>query len=130
MFVLLKNIEWDLSVLEGFVVGLEKDLFFFVDDATVKGAVTGLGNGVCYHVVSVFCDEVKPFLPLGLDVLNLLFRPFVAILGKSDNRVLVAKVRSHVFDCLIENGKVVLEGKKSGAEVDGKGDVALFGNVA
>ncbi|XP_021724969.1 ribosomal RNA processing protein 1 homolog [Chenopodium quinoa] len=128
LFVLLKELNWDLSVLGEFVGVLEKKAFFFVDDEG-KGD-NGLGNGVTYHIVSVFCDEIKPFLPLNLEVLNLLFRPFVGVLSKSDNKVLVGKVKSNVFGNLIKNGKGLLVAKKSGdAEVDEKGEMILFGTI-
>lgn len=124
----MKNMNWGLPILEEFVGVLEKRMFFFVDDDG-KGD-NGLGNGVTYHVVSVFFDEVKPFLPLNLGVLNLLFRPFVGVLSRSDNKVLVGKVKSHVFDCLIKNGKVLLGAKKSGqGEVDDKDEMVLFGTI-
>ncbi|XP_021723691.1 ribosomal RNA processing protein 1 homolog [Chenopodium quinoa] len=128
LFVLLKELNWDLSVLGEFVGVLENKAFFFVDDEG-KGD-NGLGNGVTYHVVSVFCDEIKPFLPLNLEVLNLLFRPFVGVLSKSDNKVLVGKVKSNVFGNLIKNAKGLLAAKKSGdAEVDEKGEMMLFGTI-
>lgn len=125
LFVTLKSRNWDLRALEGFVGVLEKRAFF-VDDVDDKG----LGNGVTYHIVSVFCDEIKPFLPLSLEVLNLLFRPFLGAMGKSDNKVLVGKVKNHVFDYLVKNGKGLLGIKKSGDEVDEKDEVVLFGTVA
>lgn len=125
LFVLLKNMKWDLVVLDGFVGVLEKTAFF-VDDVNDKG----LGNGVTYHVVSVFFDEIKPFMPLRLEVLNLIFRPFVAVMGWSDNKVLLGKVKSHVFDCLSKNGKGLLGVKQLGGEVDEKNEVVLFGTVA
>ncbi|KAK9705837.1 hypothetical protein RND81_07G085900 [Saponaria officinalis] len=130
MFNLLKKVKWDLGILEEFVGVLDKNLFFFVDDNDVNVGVKGLGNGVSYHFVSVFCDEIKPFLPLSLDVLNLLFRPFFGILGKSDNRVLVVKVRSHVFDLLLKHEKSLLESKKSSVEVNESDEMVLFGTVA
>ncbi|KMT03287.1 hypothetical protein BVRB_8g198280 [Beta vulgaris subsp. vulgaris] len=130
LFVLLKNMNWDLSILGEFVVVLEKKAFFFVDDDG-KGD-NGLGNGVTYHIVSVFFDEIKVFLPLNLEVLNLLFRPFLGVLSVSDNKVFVGKVKSHVFDCLIKNGKGLLSAKKLGecGEVDGKDERVLFGTIA
>lgn len=125
LFVTLKSRNWDLRALEGFVGVLEKRAFF-VDDVDDKG----LGNGVTYHIVSVFCDEIKPFLPLSLEVLNLLFRPFLGVMGKSDNKVLVGKVKNHVFDYLVKNGKALSGIKKSGDEVNEKDEVVLFGTVA
>ena len=122
LFVTLKSRNWDLRALEGFVGVLEKRAFF-VDDADDKG----LGNGVTYHIVSVFCDEIKPFLPLSFEVLNLLFRPFLGVMGKSDNKVLVGKVKNHVFDYLVRNGKGLLGVNKSGDEKD---ELVLFGTVA
>ncbi|KNA04299.1 hypothetical protein SOVF_200950 [Spinacia oleracea] len=130
LFVLFKNVNWDLAILGEFVGVLEKNAFFFVDDDG-KGD-NGLGNGVTYHIVSVFCDEVKPFLPVNLGVLNLLFRPFIGVLSRSDNKVLVGKIKSNVFDYLIKNAKGFLGAKKSGgsSEVNEEDDTVLFGTIA
>ncbi|XP_057536987.1 uncharacterized protein LOC130814796 [Amaranthus tricolor] len=130
-FVLLKNTNWDLSTLEDFVRVLEKDSILYVGDNDGKKGDNGLGNGVSYHIVSVFCDELKPFLPLRLEVLNFLLRPFLGVLCKSDNKVLVNKVKCNVFDYLIKNGKGLLSVKKlEESEVDQKTEVFLFGTIA
>ncbi|KAL9242283.1 hypothetical protein vseg_016300 [Gypsophila vaccaria] len=128
VFCLMKKLSWDLLVLEQFVGVLEDDLFFNVGGES-GGDNVGV-NGVAYHLVSVFCDEVKCFLPLSLDVLNLLFRPLVSILGRSDNRVLVSKVRSCVFELLVKCGRGYLEINKSGGDVDESDERVLFGTVA
>ncbi|GAB2267426.1 hypothetical protein Dimus_002409 [Dionaea muscipula] len=123
-FLLMKKENWDLGVLENYMRVLEQRvLYAAVEDKD-------LGYGVSYHIVSVFCQELMPFLPLRLDALNVLFDPLVHVLGRTDNKVLVSKVKSDVFDCLLRNGRGLLGAKKSGAEVVSKDEVVLLGTVA
>ncbi|GMH13621.1 hypothetical protein Nepgr_015462 [Nepenthes gracilis] len=123
LFILLKKKNWDVSSLEKYMGVLEERVLYDVDDK-------GLGYGVSYHIVSIFCQEIKPYLPLKLEVLNVLFGPFVRVIGRTDNKILVSKVKSDVFDYLVRNGNGLLWAKNSGGEVDPKGEMALFGNIA
>ncbi|KAL8149451.1 hypothetical protein AgCh_006457 [Apium graveolens] len=50
-FVLMKRSNWDLEVVKRFVGVLENRVFFAKEKK-------GVGNGVSYHVASVFLDEV------------------------------------------------------------------------
>jgi ribosomal RNA-processing protein 1 len=102
-----------------------------LDDATFSGKdkLLIIGNGVNYHVVSVFLDELTPFLPVNLCVLEVLFRPFFYAMVKLNDKVLLGKIRSCFFDVLLMNGKRLLEVKKNGDE-DCNGDVVNLGTVA
>ncbi|GAB4838261.1 hypothetical protein Ancab_027790 [Ancistrocladus abbreviatus] len=122
-FILMKKSNWDLEILEKYTRLLEERAFCAADDK-------GLGYGVSYQIVSVFCSEIKPFLPLKLEVLNELFSPFVRVLGSTDNKVLVGKIKNDIFDYLVKNGKSLLGIKKSGGEVDWNDEITLFGTIA
>ncbi|KAJ6411129.1 hypothetical protein OIU84_007811 [Salix udensis] len=62
LFVLFKKKKWGLSVVERFMkVFVDKG--FLADDK--------LGNGVNYHVASVFVEELKGFLPVRKAVLEM-----------------------------------------------------------
>ncbi|KAK7388181.1 hypothetical protein VNO78_22990 [Psophocarpus tetragonolobus] len=87
-------------------------------------------NAVNYHISSVFLQELLPFLPLNLHLLHLLFKPFISALGNLPDKVLVAKIRSGVFDVLLHMGKRLLEVKKTGHEVDSRDDLLLLGTVS
>lgn len=89
------------------------------------------GNGVNYHIATVFLEELRPFLPLKQEVLEVLLKPFVSALGRVHDKVLVGKIRSGVFDLLLKNGKALLEVKKRGDEVvDSSDEVVVLGTVA
>ncbi|KAE8727865.1 Tyrosine decarboxylase 1 [Hibiscus syriacus] len=81
------------------------------------------GNGVNYHIASVFLEEIKPFLPIRKEVVEVLLEPLVGILGKVDDKILVGKIRSNVFDVFVKMGRRLLELKRSGDNVDDDDDV-------
>ncbi|KAK9097835.1 hypothetical protein Syun_024880 [Stephania yunnanensis] len=101
MFVVLKKKSWDLEFLGQFMCVLEERLF-----------LCEAAPGVSYHVCGVFLEELKGFLPVGLDVLGILLKPFFCAMYKSSDKVLVGKIRSCLFDCLIDNGEKLLEAKR------------------
>ncbi|KAK6944560.1 Ribosomal RNA processing protein 1-like [Dillenia turbinata] len=119
-FILLKKNSWDLELSRRFVSILEEKAFFAEDKFT--------GDGVNYQIATVFLDEIKPSLPAKLEVLRVIFEPFVSALGKSQNKVLVGKVKSNVFEFLLKMGRNLLEAKKLGR--DGDGEEVLFGPIA
>ncbi|GAB4853553.1 hypothetical protein Ancab_017744 [Ancistrocladus abbreviatus] len=123
LFILVKRSNWELEILEKYMRVLEERAFCAADDK-------GLGYGVSYQIVSVFCSEIKPFLPLKLEVLNELFSPFVRALGRTDNKVLVGKIKNDVFDYVLRNGKNLMRIEKSGGEFDLKDEMVLFGAIA
>ncbi|KAK9097414.1 hypothetical protein Sjap_022911 [Stephania japonica] len=110
MFVVLKRKSWDLELLGEFMCVLEERLLLSED----RFAAQGVG----YHVCGVFLEELKGFLPIGLDALEVLMKPFLSAMRRSADKVLVGKIRSYLFDCLIDNGEKLLEAKKSGSVVD------------
>lgn len=74
------------------------------------------GNGVNYHCAAVFLEELKPFLPVKQEILEVLFKPFISAMGKLPDKVLLGKIRSGMFDVLLLNGKRLLEVKKAGGD--------------
>ncbi|GAB2219122.1 hypothetical protein Droror1_Dr00006751 [Drosera rotundifolia] len=123
LFGVLKREGWDLGVVGEYVGVLE--------ERVMKGSVEdkGLGFGVSYHVAAIWCGELKGFLPVKGDVLEVLFGPFVRVLGRESDRVLVAKVRGDVFECLLRHGRELLEAKVEGKELDSRDEVVLLGTV-
>lgn len=105
------------------LMGVLEERTFLADDKLQ-------GNGVNYHIASVFLEELRPFLPVGLEVLDILLVPFVSVMGKYPDKVLLGKLKSNMFDELLKNGKKILEVKKLGEEVDSGGDVEVFGLIA
>lgn len=89
-----------------------------------------LGNGVNYHIVSVFVEEIRAFLPLRKEVVEDIFGPFVSVMAKVQDKVLVGKIKSNVFDVLSKMGRRLLDVKKSGGEVDSSDEVVLLGTIA
>ncbi|KAI5675322.1 hypothetical protein M9H77_06272 [Catharanthus roseus] len=125
MFSLMRKHKWDLEYLGKYIESLE-DKALTADDKL-------LGNGVNYHIASVFLDELRVFnFPLARkEVVDYLFRPFFTVMGRSLDKILVGKVKSYVFDELLRMGRKLLEKKKTGAEFNEseKGD-ELLGTIA
>lgn len=123
LFHLLKNNGFDVQITNSFMCVLENETFLANDKF--------LGNGVSYHVVSVFLDEFKVFLPVGVEVLEVVFRPFFAVMGKSRDKVLVGKVKCSVFDVLLKMGRELLVRRKMGdLDVDIGEETVNFGAIA
>ncbi|KAG8491945.1 hypothetical protein CXB51_015283 [Gossypium anomalum] len=120
-FVMLKKSSWDLDFMRRSIRVLV-DGTFIADDKFQ-------GNGVNYHIASIFLEEIRPFFPLRKEVVEVLLEPFVGILGKVGDKVLVGKIRSNVFDVLVKTGRRLLELKQSGDEVDENDDVVVFGTI-
>lgn len=122
VFELMKKYKWD-SDLVGRLIAV-------LDERTIGDTDKVQGNGVNYHTASVFFEELRPFLPLKLETLDLLLKPFLHVMSSSPDKVLLGKIRLNVFDVLLTNGKKLLEAKKRGADVDAHDDVAVYGSVA
>lgn len=120
-FCLMRKHKWDLEYLGKFVEVLEEKGLLANDNI--------FGNGVNYHIVSVFLDELKGFkLPLERkEVMNCLFRPFFSVMERSSDKILVGKVKSCVFDTLLDRGRALLKQKKNALDDkrSGNGDVLL-----
>ncbi|KAJ9689383.1 hypothetical protein PVL29_014862 [Vitis rotundifolia] len=117
-FLVLKNNSWDLEISKRLIVVLE------LEDGRFSG------NGVGYHVASVFLEELRPFLPVRREIVSVLFEPFVEVMGRSADKVLVGKVKSNVFDFLVRMGQRLLEVRRLGGDEGGDGDAVAFGTLA
>ncbi|KAL2464299.1 hypothetical protein Fot_52317 [Forsythia ovata] len=123
LFELMKLKKWDLELLGKFMGVLEND-GFMADDKLQ-------GNGVNYHIVSVFLEELKEVgFPVRKEVVDVIFGPFFGVLKKSKDRILVGKVTSCVFDELLKMGRELLGKKKMGVDCDEKGGDMWLGVVA
>ncbi|XVF39766.1 hypothetical protein PTKIN_Ptkin01aG0058800 [Pterospermum kingtungense] len=120
-FVMLKKWSWDLDFTRRSIRVLV-DGTFLADDKFQ-------GNGVNYHIASVFLEEIRPFLPIKKEVVEVLLEPFVGVTGKVSDKVLVGKIRSNVFDVFVKMGRRLLELKRSGDEVDEGDDVVVLGTI-
>lgn len=122
VFVLLKNNSWDLE-LSRRLMGVLEERAFFADDKFQ-------GNGVNYHIGSVFLEELRPFMPVRLEVFDVFLAPFLSAMLKLPNKVLLAKLKCNMFDVLLKNGQKLVEAKKRGEEIDSGDDVEVFGLIA
>ncbi|KAJ8562453.1 hypothetical protein K7X08_011744 [Anisodus acutangulus] len=118
VFELMKRCGWDLEVIGKCNEVLENNAFLATDKL--------LGHGVNYHIASVFIDELKGcFVPVRDDVVMCLFKPFLSVMRKSEDKIMVGKVKSCVFEELLKIGRSLLERRKEGVEGDESyGDVA------
>ncbi|PON79538.1 Nucleolar, Nop [Parasponia andersonii] len=121
-FVLLKSNSWDLE--------LSRRLMGVLEERTLLADDKFQGNGVNYHIVSIFLDELRPFLPIGSEVVDVLFKPFLSVMAKLPDKVLLGKIKSSIFEELLKKGKELLEVKKSGENVDSSSVVVLLGSMA
>ncbi|CAH9090119.1 unnamed protein product [Cuscuta europaea] len=109
IFSLCKKHSWNVELLSR-VVDIFINNAFLAEDKL-------LGNGVCYHIVSVWLDELSGCsVPVACDVVGYFFKPLFEVIKRSEDRVLVGKVKSCVFDKLLNTGKSLLEKKMKGAE--------------
>ncbi|KAJ7955877.1 ribosomal RNA processing protein 1-like [Quillaja saponaria] len=120
--LLLKNNSWDLELTERLMGVLEKGSFLAEDKFQ--------GNGVNYHIASVFLEELGHFLPIRSEALDVLFKTFIFVMGKLPDKVLLGKIKANMFDVLLRMGKQLLEIKKSGDGVELGDDVVVYGTIA
>ncbi|OVA00902.1 Nucleolar [Macleaya cordata] len=122
-FNLLKKNSWDLELCSRLMSVLEEKTLFSDDNYPAQG--------VNYHISEVFMEELKPFLPISLETVGVLLKPFLTVMVKSSDKVLLNKIKSSMFDFLLRNGKKLLETKKSGDCNENVDDeVELFGTIA
>uniref|UniRef100_A0A2P2JFX2 Uncharacterized protein MANES_02G080100 n=1 Tax=Rhizophora mucronata TaxID=61149 RepID=A0A2P2JFX2_RHIMU len=122
-FLLLKKNSWDVE-LSIRMMGVLDERVFLADD-------NFQGNGVNYHIVSVFLEELRAFLPLSKPVVEVLLCPFVSLMAKVPDKILLAKIKTSIFDPLLKTGKKLLEVKKSGedGDLDAGDDVVVLGSI-
>ncbi|XP_044464311.1 uncharacterized protein LOC123194884 isoform X2 [Mangifera indica] len=75
-------------------------------------------------------DALSPFLPLRKEVVEEVFGPFISLMRKAQDKVLLGKIKSGVFEVLLKMGKKLLGMKKSGCEADLADDVMKLGTTA
>lgn len=123
LFDLMRLRKWDVGVLGEYFGVLESDALL-ADDKL-------LGNGVNYHVASVFLEELaRVGFPVRKEVVDLILGPFFAVLMRGSDKILLGKVKSNVFDELVKAGTEVLSKKKLGEDCDESNGNALLGVVA
>nr|AFK47703.1 unknown [Medicago truncatula] len=122
-FSLMNKNSWDLEFVK-LIVNCLDGATFASSDKLLQG------KGVNYHVASVFLDELTPFLPVKVSVLEVLFKPFFTVVGKLPDKVLLGKIKIGLFDVLLKNGKKLLEIKKSGGDEVADGDIVNLGTIA
>ncbi|KAL2338713.1 hypothetical protein Fmac_013159 [Flemingia macrophylla] len=122
-FYLLKSHSWDPLLLQQLLDLLDRNTFS-------SHEINTHGNGVNYHIATVFLEELRAFLPLPAPVLEVLFKPFLSAMGRVHDKVLIGKIRSGVFDVLLKMGWRLLEVRKGGEDVDSGDEVVLLGTVA
>ncbi|XP_044464309.1 ribosomal RNA processing protein 1 homolog isoform X1 [Mangifera indica] len=121
-FEIFKKHSWDLEIVNTLVNALIDKCF--IAEGRIKG------DGVNYHVVSIFVEELSPFLPLRKEVVEEVFGPFISLMRKAQDKVLLGKIKSGVFEVLLKMGKKLLGMKKSGCEADLADDVMKLGTTA
>ncbi|CAH8352379.1 unnamed protein product [Eruca vesicaria subsp. sativa] len=122
-FGVMSGSSWDLD--------LTRRLVGVLFDGTFLAGDKFNGNGVNYHVASVFVEEVRGFLPVRKEVLEVLFGPFVMVIGVVSDKVLVGKIKSNVFDEFVKMGRRLVDVRKDGGGdgVSEDDDVVVLGSI-
>ncbi|KAL4592173.1 hypothetical protein LXL04_005159 [Taraxacum kok-saghyz] len=121
-FEFLKKNSWDLELTR-------RVMTIYQEKSLLANEKKFLGNGVNYHIASVFLDEIKGYLPLSIETFEILCKPLFNVLVSSQDKVLVSKIRNTVFEPLLCMGKSLLE-KKKNQETDIDPEVLNFGTIA
>ncbi|XP_047943317.1 ribosomal RNA processing protein 1 homolog [Salvia hispanica] len=122
LFDLMRLRKWDVGVLGEYFGVLGSDALLADDKLQ--------GNGVNYHVASVFLDELAGVgFPVQKEVVDLILGPFFAVLMRGTDKILLGKVKSNMFDELVKAGTELLLKRKLGEDCESNGN-ALLGVVA
>ncbi|WOL08569.1 ribosomal RNA processing protein [Canna indica] len=121
-FLLLRKNAWDPD-LAARLVGI-------LSEKSLLSADNYPASGVNYQVAEVFLDEIEDLLPVALETLDLMIKPFISVMQKSADKVLVKKIKVNVFDRLLENGRKLLKLEKAGDQVESGSTVEKLGKVA
>ncbi|CAL9059481.1 unnamed protein product [Musa banksii] len=121
-FLLLRKNAWNPDLVARMIGILSKKSLLAIDRYPA--------NGVNYHVTEVFLDEIEDLLPLALETLDSMLKPFILVVGKSTDKVLVNKIKVNIFDRLLDNGRKLLNVEKAGNRVDLGSEVDRLGNFA
>ncbi|KAG1331910.1 ribosomal RNA processing protein 1 [Cocos nucifera] len=121
LFLLLRKNAWDLD--------LSARLVEIMSEKSLLAADKYPAQGVSYHFAEIFLDEIKEFLPLAVEPLDVLLKPFLSVLEKSSDKVLVNKIKVNVFERLLHNGVKLLDVEKAGNQVESGSDADKFGKI-
>eukprot|EP00252_Welwitschia_mirabilis_P022192 TRINITY_DN5940_c0_g1_i1.p1 TRINITY_DN5940_c0_g1~~TRINITY_DN5940_c0_g1_i1.p1 ORF type:complete len:526 (+),score=115.97 TRINITY_DN5940_c0_g1_i1:174-1751(+) len=108
VFALLKDQSWDTALIKDYMSDLTHWCFFANDKFQAKG--------VSYHLIDKFLTLLLECLPLENETLDLVFEPVFGILARSSEKFLFNRVKSSVFNELLENGKRLLKSKEKNSE--------------
>ncbi|BFI29976.1 ribosomal RNA-processing protein 1 [Marchantia polymorpha subsp. ruderalis] len=97
MFKVLETRGWDQGITVKFMEALEERAFLANDKFPALG--------VNLHFADVYWDEFRKFLPAPRGVLGLLLEPFISILSRSTDKVMLKRVRDNIFNPLAEDGR-------------------------
>lgn len=123
LFELMRLRKWDLGILGEYFGVLENDSLLADDKLQ--------GNGVNYHVASVFLEELAAVgFPVRKEVVDVILGPFFAVMKRGTDKILLGKVKSNVFEELVKAGTGVLSKKKMGVDSDESNENPLLGVVA
>lgn len=122
-FQLLKKNSWDIE-LSRLVMTIYEEKSLLANEKKF------LGNGVNYHIVSVFLEEIKSYLPLSGEIYEILFKPLLRVASSCQDKVLVGKIRNNVFEHLLCMGKSLLDKKKNGEGDIEDDEVMNLGTIA
>ncbi|XP_010927061.1 uncharacterized protein [Elaeis guineensis] len=121
LFLLLRKNAWDLDI--------STRLMGILSEKSLLAADKYPAQGVSYHFAEIFLDEIKEFLPLAVEPLDVLLKPFLSVLEKSSDKVLVNKIKVNVFERLLQNGVKLLDVEKAGNQVESGSDADKFGKI-
>lgn len=120
MFVVLQINGWELEVVRKFMDALVERAFL-AQDAVVADAVN-------LHIADIFFHELKCFLPIPIEIFEVLLEPFWITLAKGCDKTVAERISEKVFLVLFNYGCRALASKQEGQGLEEKDD--YFGTVA
>ncbi|KAI3706741.1 hypothetical protein L6452_24679 [Arctium lappa] len=122
-FQLLKKNSWDIELSR-------RVMTIYEEKSLLANEKKFLGNGVNYHIVSVFLEEIKSYLPLSGEIYEIVFKPLFLVASSCQDKVLVGKIRNNVFEHLLCMGKSLLDKKRNGEGDIEDDEVVNLGTIA
>lgn len=84
--------------------------------------------GVNLHYADIFLQELKNYLPLGVDTFKLLLEPFLLVCALASDKSLLLRIKENIFNHLLDVSRLAITAKKEGQPLDQV--VEMLGSLA
>lgn len=84
--------------------------------------------GINLHYADIFLQELKNYLPFGVDTFKLLLEPFLVVCAHALDKSLLQRIKENIFNHLLDVSRLVISAKKEGQPLDPV--VEMLGSLA